>query len=416
MKKIISILVLAFPVLAGAQDFNTFMSAVEKYNSGYLAEKYNIDIAEANAQAARVFNDPELSMEYGDNQDRTLMMGQSVDVGLSYNFNLGNARKARINVARSEEEVTKALVADYFRNLRCEAMSAWADAWEAHEILFLKKSSAESMGSLASSDSLRAAVGEIGKVDAQQSSMEARALRGEMLKAQADYSNALTTLSVLSGGMAFKDIDAGGLGTYPVYAPLEALIEMALDKRADLKAALFSKTLSEKNLALAKAELAPEIGLNLGYSYNKEVRNEIAPAPKFNGVTVGLSIPLKFSSANKGTRKAAEKAVMQADAAYEEACRQIEAEVRMAWASYQAAIETAGECSDSMLEEAAEILESRKKAYLQGESSLLDYLMAVRVYNDTAELCIDAKASLFTAWAELISAVGESTSMMGPTN
>lgn len=407
MKKIISLLAFAcVPFLAAAQTFDSFMSAVERYNSGYLAEKYNIDIAEANAEAARVFNDPEVSVEYGDNQDRVLMMGRTLEVGLSYNFSLGNVRKARINVAKSEEELTKSLVSYYFRNLRLEAMSAWARAWEAREILALKTSTAESMRSLASSDSLRAAAGEIGKTDAKQSSIEARALRGDMLGARADYSNALTYLSALSGGMAFKDITADGLGISPVNVPVDALVEMALDRRADLKAAVISKTLSERNLALAKAELAPEIGLNAGYSYNKEVRNEIAPAPKFNGVTVGVSIPLKFSSMNKGTRRAAEKAVSQAEAAYDEACRQIEAEVRMAWASYQAALETAKECSDSMLADAADILESRKKAYLQGESSLLDYLLATRVYNDTAEACIGAKSALFASWSELLAAVG----------
>ena len=84
----------------------------------------------------------------------------------------------------------------------------------------------------------------------------------------------------------------------------------------------------------------------------------------------------------------------------------IEAEVRIAWASYQAALKAAEECSDGMLADAAEILESRKKAYRQGESSLLDYLLAVRVYNDTAESCIGAKAALFSSWAELLAAVG----------
>ena len=407
MKKIISLLAVAcLSFGAAAQTFDSFMSAVEKHNSGYLAEKYNIDIAEANSEAAKVFNDPELSVEYGDNQDRVLMMGRTLEAGLSYSFNLGNPRRARISVAKSEEEITRALVADYFRNLRCEAMVAWAQAWEAREMSSLKKSSAESMASLASSDSLRALVGEIGKVDSRQSSIEARAFKGEWLRAQADYSNALTNLSVLSGGMPFSDIEYGDLRPAPVDPSVEALVAMALERRTDLKAALLSKDLSEKNLALVKAEMAPEIGLNMGYSYNKEVRNEIAPAPKFNGVTVGMAIPLKFSSANKGNRKAAENSVLQADAAYEEACRQIEAEVRMAWASYQAALKAAEECSDSMLADAGDILESRMKAYRQGESSLLDYLLAVRVYNDTAESCIGAKAALFSSWAELLAAVG----------
>ena len=66
----------------------------------------------------------------------------------------------------------------------------------------------------------------------------------------------------------------------------------------------------------------------------------------------------------------------------------------------------AEECSDSMLKDAASILESRRTAYLQGDSSLLDYLMAVRVYNDTAEQCISARTGLSTASAELLRAIG----------
>ena len=80
----------------------------------------------------------------------------------------------------------------------------------------------------------------------------------------------------------------------------------------------------------------------------------------------------------------------------------------MAWASYLAAHETAETCTDAMLRDAADILESRKKAHLQGESSLLEYLMAVRVYNDTAESFIGAKSAVFIAWSELLRAVGSS--------
>ena len=59
-----------------------------------------------------------------------------------------------------------------------------------------------------------------------------------------------------------------------------------------------------------------------------------------------------------------------------------------------------------MMEDATSILENRRTAYLQGDSSLLDYLMSVRVYNDTAEQCIAAKAGLTTAAAELLRALG----------
>ena len=144
----------------------------------------------------------------------------------------------------------------------------------------------------------------------------------------------------------------------------------------------------------------------MGYSYNTEVRNEIAPAPMFRGVTVGVSIPLKFSSANKGERVAAEKAVLQAEAAYEAALKQIETEVKMAYSSYRAAVKTYENDSEETLAQARTIMESSKAAYTKGDSSLLDYLLAVQVFNDIAETCIGAKAAVLTKWAELLAAIG----------
>ena len=261
------------------------------------------------------------------------------------------------------------------------------------------------MVTIAASDSIKAALGEIGKIDALESSIEARAMKGELIQAEAEYTNALTTLSYLAGGMSVLDIPEDIATPIKEY-PIDYLVTLAQDKRADIRAAYLSKSLSQKNLALVKAERAPDLGVNMGYSHNTEVRNEIAPAPMFRGVTVGVSIPLKFSSANKGERVAAEKAVLQAEAAYEAALKQIETEVRIAYSSYRAAVKTYENDSDETLAQARTIMESSKEAYSKGDSSLLDYLLAVQVFNDIAESCISAKADVLSKWAELLAAVG----------
>ena len=406
MKKFFSFLLVSSLCVTGmAQTLVSFLSEVERSNAAYIAEKFNVEIAEAQAIAAKVFNDPEFTAEYSDNQDRTLMMGRSVDLGLSYNFNLANARKARIAGAKEEAEITKALLEDYFRSLRYEAIEAWSNAWQTHSILSLKRSTSESMDAIAVSDSLKAALGEIGRIDALQSSIESKAMKGDLIQAEAEYSNALTTLSYLAGGMVIQDIPEN-IATPVKEYPIEYLVALAQDNRADIRAAYLSKSLSEKNLALVKAQRAPDLGVNMGYSYNTEVRNEIAPAPMFRGVTVGVSIPLKFSSANKGERVAAEKAVLQAEAAYEAALKQIEAEVKMAYSSYRAAVKTYDNDSEETLAQARTIMDSSKTAYTKGDSSLLDYLLAVQVFNDIAETCIGAKAAVLTKWAELLAAIG----------
>ena len=77
MKKIINIIIcVLLPQFMQAQSISyaQFMQAVVEKNTSYLAEKYNIDIALANLQAAKVFNDPELSVDYGNNQDWYMQM------------------------------------------------------------------------------------------------------------------------------------------------------------------------------------------------------------------------------------------------------------------------------------------------------------------------------------------------------
>ncbi|MBQ6746060.1 MAG: TolC family protein [Bacteroidaceae bacterium] len=389
-----------------AQEYADYMNAVEKQNATYLAERYNVSIAEAQTAAARVFNDPTLSVEYGNNQDWSLQMGQTVDVGLSYLFNLGNVRRARINVARSEEEITRAVLDDWFRNLKADATIAWVHAQEARALKEIKRSSYESMIKVADNDSIRASLGDGSLIDARQSRVESKALYAEYLAADAEYANALQTLSLYAGGLAFQDVPEEDILLALPSSSAQDMVELALENRADLRSAELSRTLSERNLALVKASRAPEFELSLGYSYNKEVRNEIAPAPTFHGLSIGVSIPLKFSRLNKGERLAAERTAQQAEAAYEAAKQQIVSEVQQALVSWRSATKVAQECSATMLEDATSILENRRIAYLQGDSSLLDYLMAVRVYNDTAEQCIAAKAGLVTATAELLRAIG----------
>ena len=392
--------------LAGAQDYHEYMDAVERQNAAYLAERFQIDIAQANTAAASVFNDPVLSIGYGNNQDWSLQMGQSVETGISYSFSLGNVRRARINVARSEEEITRAAIDDWLRNLKADATIAWINAQEAGALAEVKRSSYESMRKVADSDSTKAALGDGSRIDAKQSRIESRALYADYLAAEADYENALQELSLYAGGLQIREVSKDDILLHIPSSSPDELVELALDNRADLRTAELSRTLSKRNQALVNASRAPEIELNAGYSYNTEVRNEIAPAPKFHGLSVGVAFPLKFSRYNKGERQAAEMAVQQAETAYEAAQQQIISEVKQAWVSWQSARKVARECSASMLEDAGSILESRRTAYLQGDSSLLDYLMAVRVYNDTAEQCLTARSGLATATAELLRAIG----------
>ncbi|MDO5321282.1 MAG: TolC family protein [Bacteroidia bacterium] len=408
MKKTISsaaLVLAAFLAAAQPMTYERYGKLVAEKNALYLAEKYNIDKATASLQAARVFNDPELSVSYGNNQDWDLQMGQSVEVGLSINPDFAGVRKARIAVAGNEKDITEASVSAYLSNLKLEAAEAWAEAWRLREICSLVEESAADMMQIAKSDSLRLSLGDIGSADALQSRLEARTLNGTLLTQQADYRNALAVLSLFCGGEPVDAIENDL--PYRITLPSESEIcSLAESNRADLKAALLSKTLSENNLKLVQASRSFEMGIDLGYSYNTEVRNEIAPAPRFNGLTVGISIPLKFSSFNKGELNAARAEIRQSEKYLEAARLQVRSEAAQAYNSLLAAISVRDQYTGSILADAKSILRGRREGYLRGESSLVELLSAQQTYLDVMQAYIEACCSCFVCKARLEQASG----------
>lgn len=409
MKKIFKYIlcsILPLSLQAQTMTYDQYMQTVIEKNVCYLAEKYNIDIATANLQAAKVFNDPELSVEYGNNQDWYMQMGQSLDLGLSYDLDLGGVRRARIRAARTEKEIAEASVAAYLSNLRLEAAEAWSEAWKLQQNCQVLEASVNDMMQIAQSDSIRLSVGDIGRTDAMQSKLEAQTLEGELIGLQAEYRNALMALTYMCGGETISGIADENLPQHFIPYNEDEICRLAEANRADLKEAELSHTLSENNLKLVKASRRMEMNLSLGYSYNTEVRNEIAPAPKFNGLSVGVAIPLKFSNFNRGERRAAENEVYQSQKYYEAARMQVQMEASQAYNAARAATKVLQKYDENMLQDAKDIVESRKIGYQKGETSLIELLAAQQTYRDVMQAYIEACCNQYVSQAQLAFAIG----------
>jgi len=92
--------------------FSEYLTRVGKSNLGYLAERLNINIAEAEVIAQKVFPDPELEFEAAN---------ETFSLGLGYSLELGNKRGARIRLARSMATYEKLSLESYFQDLRAES-------------------------------------------------------------------------------------------------------------------------------------------------------------------------------------------------------------------------------------------------------------------------------------------------------
>ncbi|GHT51663.1 transporter [Bacteroidia bacterium] len=383
-------------------DYKTYIEQVGKQNLGYASEKLNVSVAEAELKATKVFNDPELSIEYGDNDDKHMLMGRSVAVELSKTFSIGK-RGANIDLAKSEKELNEALLEDYFHRLRAEATLAYLEAVKQSELYRVKENSYGNIRLLAEDDSIRFALGKITDVDAMHSKLEAEIAYNDLLQARTELFNSYSSLGLWTG-IFDEDViynPFGSLQTKERSFNSGQLLRTALTNRADLIAALKNVDVAGKELKVTQRERNMDFDLAVGYNYNTEVRNEIAPAPKFNGVTVGVAIPLKFSNANKGAVHAAEFRKQQAELNYQQAELEVQTSVMQSLRQYLSLLEQVKRYETGMMDNAKAILDGKIYSYKRGETSRLEVLVAQQTYDELRTTYIETVFKSFAALIEL---------------
>lgn len=365
-------------------SLSDYLSRVSKGNLGYIAEQFNVSIAEAQLKAARVFPNPEISIAYSNNEDKTMLMGQGIDAGVSYPFSLGNKRGANVSLAKSQKELAQSALDAYFQNMRAEATISYFAAIRQKNLFRLQTDIYNRLRKLAEADSLRLKVGTINATDALQTTLEARSQKNQVYQAEADFEASLTQLAQLQGKIS-SDTLLLPSGDFPLQQKvfnLSNLIQSALERRSDLQVAIRNKEISEKQLRLIRANRAFEFNLNAGYAHSAVVKNEIAPAPAFNSYSAGITIPLKFSGLNRGELQAAKSVVSQSETVFRDTQLQITSEVTQAWFAFKALEKQLHHYQTGLVDDAAKILEARTYAYQRGETGLIELLNAQHTFID----------------------------------
>lgn len=352
--------------------FGHFLNNVGKNNLNLLIEKYNVKIADAGVIAAKVMPDPELAFEASE---------EKYKIELGYTLELKNKRGARVRLAKSEAELSKLALEHFFQELRAEASEAFINSIYQRELLNVKQSSYKYMLQLSHSDSLRFRMGEITENDARQSKLESVTLLNDVYAQEAEYKSALIVLNQYMGVAADTwHIPVGKWNNLSRDFILSKLIETAFENRVDLMAANKNSEVRMNQLCLARTERWLDLGLKAGYE-----RDWHGFFPSRDMVTLGVSIPLKFSNFNKGAIKAANYAAEQSKYETDNTFLQIQTEVSQAFFRYEAIKKQINQYDSGLLEESRKILDGMVYKYKRGETSVLDVLIAQRSYNEVQE-------------------------------
>ena len=385
--------------------FSNYMDLVSRHNLEYAAEKFVVSKAEAAIEIAKVFPDPTLSFGMTRNREGQLTTGHDLSSELDVPVELFGKRRARIDLAKSLHELSKALLSDFFRNLQADAATVFLEALKQKQLYAVKLSSYQTMKRLSEADSMRLKLGSIMEIDAIQSKLEAGSLLNELLQSEADLNNSYTQLSQMTGSLKADSIliPDGSLLFKQRSFEIDALITIASSKRADLIAALYNKEVADKALKLAKRERNIDLGLKLG------VDNSYLPTnngPSATAYTAGIAIPLKFSNFYKGQVKLAQFQISQSEELYNKAELQIQTEIMQAMQRYQALCKQVDSFDHGMLEGAQNVRKGKIYSYNRGETSLLEVLNAQRTFNDVQQSYYEALFNRAVALVELEKAAG----------
>ena len=353
-------------------SFEEYLNRVGKKNLSYLAEKLNVSIADAEVIARKIFPDPELEFEAGN---------ETFSLGVSYSLEMGNKRGARIKLARTQAELEKLFLQQGFQDLRAEAADLFLEAILQRELLEVQKSSYEYMYQLSQSDSLRYVSGEITENDVRQSKLETVTLLNTVYSQEAAYHSALVLLNKHMGMSADTlHIPLGNWEELSRDFALSDLVKAGLDNRIDLLVAQKSTEVTTREYKLTRAERRPDIGVSVSYE-----RNWNGFLPPSRSATAGVSVPLTFSNINKGAVKAAKFRIAQSEIMERDMELQIQAEITQAWFNYEAEKKKIAQYKAGVLEDSQKVLDGMVYKYKRGETSILDVLVAQRTYNEVQQ-------------------------------
>ncbi|PKP06809.1 MAG: hypothetical protein CVU10_04410 [Bacteroidetes bacterium HGW-Bacteroidetes-5] len=384
----LAILMFSIALSANAQIYkelklSEYLEIVKRNNLEYAAQRLSIDIAEAEIISASAFNNPSIGFGYYNSELNNMQMGYGGIVEISQTISPGR-RSAAMKQAYTSKEISAMLLADFMRILQQEATLTWLETVRLREQYELRKSSYKDQINMMQSDSIRRAHEAIRDLDALQNRVETGNLCSEILDIERELNSLYQTISNYCG--------TGGNDT--IYIPerkniwnnrnynLDEIINTAINNRVDIVAARKEIELSKYALVAAKNERIPEFDLFIGYGVNADVKNEIAPAPKHNGIEFGVSFPIPLFNKGKGEILAARTMEREAEIRYRQAQMQVRSEVVNAFNAYLFADKKMKLFTSGLVKSAKEVMQIKREEYYKGYIHLIEVMDAQRSYDD----------------------------------
>ncbi|WP_321873186.1 TolC family protein [Burkholderia ubonensis] len=313
-------------------------------------------------------------------------------IGIEQEWVSGEKRRLRSALANEMVGRERAGYLVQLANVRQQTAAAWLNAVYANKALALQQALLDHMRHelAATNASYRGA--KASAADVVQAQAMLAQTQDQVLKAQQAYQTALIGLS------RWTAVPVSEVSGEPP-APESFVSSLPPDQlrlsQPTLVAAADDIAVAEADSAVADSERSPNWTWELAYQQRGGAYS--------NMVSVGVTIPLPLNRKNRQNRDVAEKAELatRARLMYEDALRQVQADIRAQSATLASGRERIANLGRSLLPAADQRVQLANAAYRAGSGSLADTFAARRAQLEAQLQVLDLKREVSQTWAQL---------------
>ena len=385
-------------------------------NLQLIAEKMNVDIADAAIAQAKLWDNPELSIgEVGFWSTEKQRKGETVPplfsssgqntqftVELSQMILTANKRGKRVGMEKTSKEIVIQEFEETLWGLKTELRKL------IHELLYLQSykevilNQAQSIELLIAAYKKQVEQGNIAKTELlrlQSEYLELENEKNEISISLNEQQKWLKSLLNATPTVTIRIDDDGTVAGESKLLSLQELLQTAIDSRPDVKRSDLQTQYFKKTLSYEKAMRAPDITLNAAYNrYGGEWKNFVG---------FGLSFDLPLLNRNQGNIRAAKIGIDQSNYLFQQHKNSVQHEVVEAYQNYTQAYDFYQKISQNeLLSELDQMLDSYTKNLLNRNVSMLEYLDFLNAYKMNKQTLLTSYKNVTAFWDELQYIIG----------
>ena len=377
-------------------------------NLSLIAERYNIDMAQAQVTQARLFENPVISLEqnvYNRLNGKYFDMGKEGEATAEIEqvINLAGQRNKRVRLERVNKEIAEYQFEEVLRTLRSELNRTFVEICFSTRSIGIYDKEIESLGLLMQATKEQQSKGNISLLE----SSRLESLLLSLRKEKNELENNLIGLhgelklllrlptgqevTLLLDDEILKQVDAATVS----FTDMSRMLSV----RPDLKMAHANVTAAQANLKLQRSLAAPEFSIKGMYD---RAGNFID-----NYFAIGASISVPIFNRNQGNIKSAKLDIQQNGKEEEYAIEKARMELHAAYIRLQKAAELYRSSNDELEHNFGRLIEGVNENFRKRNISMLEFIDYYQSYKETCLQLHELKKEVFLAMENLNTIVGQ---------